>query len=276
MDGAGGIPSTDFSPGADSVSRGTTGNSRRESRTNDGVMAVLSLTHMQASVASQLLTSQSVVYTSPPLGQLSVGMPSTLSTVSSQPSPTLLQHQQHQITSASSNLCHYVLVRGSRPGQERAGEGHIHTAATRTVVNLVPLQGAQSPVVGAQIAKACGSVYIQGSPQAKVLIPHFAQRPAVPQQKFAQQQQGREVIAAPTASGSRRLLVRSHGKPHCCHCEGSQSLQDCVIPLPKPLTVTEADKAEGQVLENGKKSHEDLPSPEVMEEHMQRIARFKP
>jgi hypothetical protein len=158
---------------------GTTGNSRRESRTNDGVMAVLSLTHVQASVASQLLPSQSVVYTSPPLGQLSVDMPSTLSTVSSQPSPTLPQHQQHQITSASSNLCLYVLVIGSRPGQERAGEGHIHTAVTRTVVNLVPLQGAQSPVVGAQIAKACGSVYIQGSPQEKVLIPHFAQRPGM-------------------------------------------------------------------------------------------------
>ncbi len=155
---------------------GTTGNSRRESRTNNDVMAVLSLTHMQASVASQLLASQIVVYSSPPLGQLSVGMPSTLSTVSSQPSPILLQHQQHQITSASSNLCHHVLARGSRPGQERAGEGHIHTAITRTVVNLVPLQGAQSPVVGAQIAKACGSVYIQGSPQEKVSIPHFAQR----------------------------------------------------------------------------------------------------
>jgi hypothetical protein len=154
---------------------GTTGNSRRESRTNDGVMAVLTSTHMQASVASQLLPSQSVVYSSPPLGQLSVGMPSTLSTVSSQPSPTLLQHQQHQITSASSKLCHPVLVRGSRPGQKRAGEGHIHTAVTRTVVNLVPLQGAQSPVVGAQIAKARGSVYIQGSPQEKVLIPHFTE-----------------------------------------------------------------------------------------------------
>ncbi|CAK9219724.1 unnamed protein product [Sphagnum troendelagicum] len=254
MDGAGGIPSTDFSPGADSVSRGTTGNSRRESRTNDGVMAVLSLTHMQASVASQLLTSQSVVYTSPPLGQLSVGMPSTLSTVSSQPSPTLLQHQQHQITSASSNLCHYVLVRGSRPGQERAGEGHIHTAATRTVVNLVPLQGAQSPVVGAQIAKACGSVYIQGSPQAKVLIPHFAQRPDVSSNENG--------LSLELQHLSMVMLV--------------VGLQDCVIPLPKPLTVTEADKAEGQVLENGKKSHEDLPSPEVMEEHMQRIARFKP
>jgi hypothetical protein len=158
---------------------GTTGNSRRESRTNDGVMAVLSLTHVQASVASQLLPSQSVVYTSPPLGQLSVGMPSTLSTVSSQASPTLPQHQQHQITSASSNLCCYVLVRGSRPGQERAGEGHIHTAVTRTVVNLVPFQGAQSPVVGAQIVKACGSVYIQGSPQEKVLISHFTQRPGM-------------------------------------------------------------------------------------------------
>jgi len=72
------------------------------------------------------------------------------------------------------SLC---LVRGSRPGQERAGEGHIHTAVTRTVVNLVPLQGAQSPVVGAQIAKAHGSVCIQGSPQEKVLIPHFALRP---------------------------------------------------------------------------------------------------
>ncbi|KAH9567449.1 hypothetical protein CY35_03G028600 [Sphagnum magellanicum] len=91
---------------------GTTGNSRRESRTNDGVMAVLTSTHMQASVASQLSPSQSAVYSSPPLGQLSVGMPGTLSTVSSQPSPTLLQHQQHQITSASSNLCHHVLVRG--------------------------------------------------------------------------------------------------------------------------------------------------------------------
>ncbi|KAH9567438.1 hypothetical protein CY35_03G028600 [Sphagnum magellanicum] len=90
---------------------GTTGNSRRESRTNDGVMAVLTSTHMQASVASQLSPSQSAVYSSPPLGQLSVGMPGTLSTVSSQPSPTLLQHQQHQITSASSNLCHHVLVR---------------------------------------------------------------------------------------------------------------------------------------------------------------------
>ncbi|CAN5967491.1 unnamed protein product [Sphagnum jensenii] len=71
---------------------------------------------------------------------------------------------------------------------------------------------------------------------------------AVPEQQFAQQHQGREVIAAPTASGSKGL---------------PSGLQDCVIPLPKPLTVTEADKAEGQVLENGKKSHEDLPSPEV-------------
>jgi hypothetical protein len=40
-------------------------------------------------------------------------------------------------------------------------------------------------------------------------------------------------------------------------------LRDCVIPLPKPLTVAEADKAEGQVLENGKKRDEDLSSPEV-------------
>ncbi|CAK9872719.1 unnamed protein product [Sphagnum jensenii] len=191
MDGAGGIPSTDFSPGADSVSRGqlqgnaattgatmflpvlhtgfmdawcgslqsttnsgdsgTTGNSRRESRTNDGVMAVLSLTHMCKLQWPVSYYHHRVwcILASPPLGQLSVGMPSTLSTVSSQPSPTLPQHQQHQITSASSNLCRYVLVRGSRPGQERAGEGHIHTAVTRTVVNLVPLQGAQSPVVGA-------------------------------------------------------------------------------------------------------------------------------
>jgi len=45
--------------------------------------------------------------------------------------------------------------------------------------------------------------------------------------------------------------------------EWQSGLQDCVIPLPKPLTVAEADKGEGQVLENGKKSHEDLPSPEV-------------
>jgi hypothetical protein len=37
---------------------GTTGNLRRESRTNDGLMAVLSSTHMQASVASQLLPSE--------------------------------------------------------------------------------------------------------------------------------------------------------------------------------------------------------------------------
>jgi hypothetical protein len=80
-------------------------------------------------------------------------------------------------------------------------------------------------------------------------------------------------------------------------------LRDCVIPLPKPLTVAEADKAEGQVLDNGKKSDEDLPSPEVdklpdsptadellqshihhfrnvrkrsREERTRRIARFKP
>ncbi|CAK9872718.1 unnamed protein product [Sphagnum jensenii] len=113
---------------------------------------------------------------------------------------------------------------------------------------------------------------------------------AVPQQQFAQQQQGREVIAEqhlgaegcwyvasnwsndwfinavqvviPLAGCHGYGNVMSHGKPHCYHCEGSQSLQDCVIPLPKPLTVTEADKAEGQVLENGKKSHEDLHSPE--------------
>ncbi|KAH9567447.1 hypothetical protein CY35_03G028600 [Sphagnum magellanicum] len=153
---------------------GTTGNSRRESRTNDGVMAVLTSTHMQASVASQLSPSQSAVYSSPPLGQLSVGMPGTLSTVSSQPSPTLLQHQQHQITSASSNLCHHVLVRGI-------------------------------------ISSWVGSLSLQ----------------------------------------SYIYLVLQSG------------LQDCVIPLPKPLTVAEADKGEGQVLENGKKSHEDLPSPEV-------------
>ncbi|KAH9567439.1 hypothetical protein CY35_03G028600 [Sphagnum magellanicum] len=111
-------------------------------------MAVLTSTHMQASVASQLSPSQSAVYSSPPLGQLSVGMPGTLSTVSSQPSPTLLQHQQHQITSASSNLCHHVLVRG---------------------------------IISSWVGSLSLQSYIY-------LV----------------------------------LQVRSHGKPHCCHCEGSQ------------------------------------------------------
>jgi hypothetical protein len=95
-------------------------------------MAVLSLTHVQASVASQLLPSQSVVYTSPPLGQLSVGMPSTLSTVSSQPSPTLPQHQQHQITSASSNLCRYAWL--EVVDQDKKGQGKV------TYIQLLPEQ----------------------------------------------------------------------------------------------------------------------------------------
>ncbi len=245
-----------------------TGEGRAGQVTNDGVMAVTTSTHMQASVASQSLSSQNVLCSSQPLGQLSVAIPSTLLTVSSQLSPTLPQHHQQQITSASSNPCHHALVRVSRQGQEGTGEVHIHPAVARTVVNLVPLQGAQSPVVGAQIAKAHGSVRIQGSPQEKVLIPHLAQRPgmhrapsrnsgwqatppgplvaaqtlhagsprvysplqhpllssqskssqgpqhlaamsaaAVPQQQFAQQQQGREVIAAPVASGSKGLPV---------------------------------------------------------------------
>ncbi|KAH8966443.1 hypothetical protein BDL97_03G025600 [Sphagnum fallax] len=293
MDGADSPPSTNFSPGPGSVPRvqlhgntattgataswmlglgpsGTppplqgTGEGRAGQVTNDGVMAVTTSTHAQASVASQSLSSQNVLCSSQPLGQLSVAIPSTLLTVSSQLSPTLPQHQQHQITSASSNPCHHALVRVSRQGQE--GTGEVHPAVARTVVNLVPLQGAQSPVVGAQIAKARGSVRIQGSPQEKVLIPHLAQRPgmhrapsrnsgwqatppgplvaaqtlhagsprvysplqhpllssqskssqgpqhlaamsaaAVPQQQFAQQQQGREVIGAPVASGSKGL-----------------------------------------------------------------------
>ncbi|CAM6028387.1 unnamed protein product [Sphagnum balticum] len=442
MDGADSPPSTDFSPGPGSVPRvqlhgntattgataswmlglgpsGTTpplqgtGEGRAGQVTNDGVMAVTTSTHVQASVASLSLSSQNVLCSSQPLGQLSVAIPSTLLTVSSQLSPTLPQHQQHQITSASSNPCHHALVRVSRQGQEGTGEGHIHPAVARTVVNLVPLQGAQSPVVGAQIAKARGSVRIQGSPQEKVLIPHLAQRPgmhrapsrnsgwqatppgplvaaqtlhagsprvysplqypllssqskssqgpqhlaamsaaAVPQQQFAQQQQGREVIAAPVASGSKVLpmfpVMRTvvsgtptpvHGDVGCregvmanhivvtvkdrkvkllsetddtslyalCRRwvrndvprKDQSGLRDCVIPLPKPLTVAEADKAEGQVLENGKKSDEDLSSPEVYsptadellqshihrfrnvrkrsrEERTRRIARFKP
>ncbi|KAH9567227.1 hypothetical protein CY35_03G018800 [Sphagnum magellanicum] len=414
MDGADSPPSTDFSPGPGSVPRvqlhgntattgataswmlglgpsGTppplqvvqgTGEGRAGQVTNDGVMVVTTSTHVQASVASQSLSSQNVLCSSQPLGQLSVAIPSTLLTVSSQLSPTLPQHQQHQITSASSNPCHHALVRVSRQGQEGTGEGHIHPAVARTVVNLVPLQGAQSPVVGAQIAKARGSVRIQGSPQEKVLIPHLAQRPgmhrapsrnsgwqATPpgplvaaqtlhagsprvysplqhpllssQSKSSQgpqhlaamsaaavpQQQGREVIAAPVASGSKGLpmfpVMRTvvsgtptpvHGDVGCREGvmanhivvtvkDRKSGLRDCVIPLPKPLTVAEADKAEGQVLENGKKSDEDLPSPEVdklpdsptadellqshihhfrnvrkrsREERTRRIARFKP
>ncbi|CAK9220897.1 unnamed protein product [Sphagnum troendelagicum] len=183
MDGAGGTPSTDFSPGTDSVSRG------------DYVL----------------------MYCEAPSCELHLLIKvSDLKNIAGILASTVLLMEFDGICHGQFSNFDGSSISG--PGQERAGEGLIHTAVTRTVVNLVPLQGAQSPVVGAQIAKACGSVYIQGSPQEKVLIPHFTQRPG---------------------------------------------LQDCVIPLPKPLTVTEADKAEGQVLENGKKSHEDLPSPEV-------------
>lgn len=82
--------------------------------TNDGVTVVWTSTHLLALVVNQSLLSQSVVYGRLHVGHLLVGILGTLSIVSSQPSPTFPQHQKHQITSTSSNLCHHALVKGSK------------------------------------------------------------------------------------------------------------------------------------------------------------------
>jgi len=92
-----------------------TGEGKARHVTNDGVMVVSTSTHLLALVANQSLLSQNVVYGRPHVGHLSVGILGILSIVSSQPSPTFLQHQKHQITSMSSNLCHHALVKGGRP-----------------------------------------------------------------------------------------------------------------------------------------------------------------
>jgi hypothetical protein len=69
---------------------------------------------------------------------------------------------------------------------------------------------------------------------------------AVPQQQFAQQQQGREVIAAPVASGSKGLpvclqpLVKWLACQHCPTCDSSCWLWwvlECVQMFPVMRTV---------------------------------------